>query len=176
MLKQGFVAMLVGTILILSIGVFPVFKMKQYAVRKEIKRRIKNSIPEDELHILTFHSPETDVEWVREGKEFILGERMFDVVRKEIKGDSTVFHCVNDKEEAVLFAQLDDYVQKELQGNSKSSKRKRTSLKVQQIQLFFDDIQESKSLDFKEEKRKIAFYTFSLQKASLEIIPHPPQV
>lgn len=175
MFKNVFVGLLIGALLTISVGILPIFKMKQYSVRKEIKRRIKNSIPEEELHILTFLSPETDVEWVREGKEFVFGQRMYDVVHKEIKGDSTVFHCVNDKEEALLFAHLDDYVQKEMQGNSKHSKRKRSSGKVLRIQLFCDVLPTRPVYIIETDEKVIPNYRFSLKSSIKEIIPHPPQ-
>jgi hypothetical protein len=176
MFKHVFVGLIIGVLLAVSVGMFPVFKMKQYVIRKEIKRRIKNSIPEEELHVLTFHSPESDVEWVREGKEFILGDRMYDVVHQEIKGDSTVFHCVNDKEEAILFAHLEDYVQKELQGNSKQSKKKRTNGKIFRLQLFCDAFIIPFNLYTEADKNVLPAYTFRVKTNFPEISPQPPQV
>lgn len=175
MFKNVFVGLLIGVLLAISVGIFPVFKMKQYAIRKEIKRRIKSAIPESELHTLTFLSPETDVEWVREGKEFIFGTRMYDVVHKKIKGDSTVFQCINDKEETVLFANLDDFVQKELQGNSKNSKRKRSIGKLVRLQLFCDSVSMPYKLFIDTEREFHSDYNFRIKTNSKEIIPHPPQ-
>ncbi|MFA7274584.1 MAG: hypothetical protein WC044_11995 [Crocinitomicaceae bacterium] len=176
MFKKSFVGLLIGALLILSVGIFPVFKIKQQAIRKDIKRRIKNSIPDEELHILTFRSPATDVEWVKEGKEFILGDRMYDVVRAEVKGDSTVFHCINDTEEAVLFAQLDDYVQKELQSNSHSSKKKTNSSKTVQIQLFCVDFEWFLSIEDPSEKSLFPNYQEAIANRFSDLIPRPPQI
>jgi len=149
--------------------------MKQYVIRKEIKRQIKNSIPKEELHILTFFSPETDVEWVREGKEFIFGKRMFDVVQKEIKGDSTIFHCINDKEEAILFANLDNYVQKEIQGDSKQSKSKRMNGKLVRLLLFCDSL--TIPIEFFREIHiaSSSAYFFSIKSNFLKVSPQPPK-
>lgn len=102
-------------------GVFFVFKIQQYKVRKEIKHLIKAGIPENELH--EFHLSNKDYEqlnWVRPDIEFQKGNEMFDIVRAETKGDSILLHCVNDKEEAVLFAQLDELIQKKMEKESKA--------------------------------------------------------
>lgn len=102
-------------ILIINIvGYYPVFKVDQYLVRKEIKRRIKESVPHKDLHNFQFLSSEVaNLDWVKPKKEFRLDEHMYDVVYRTEQGDSTYFECINDVAERNLFAKLDEITKKQ---------------------------------------------------------------
>lgn len=90
------------------------FKIDQYLVRREVKRRIKESVPQNELHNFKFLSTEVaNLDWVKPKKEFRLGEHMYDVVTKTVVGDSTYFSCINDVKEKNLFAHLDELAKKQ---------------------------------------------------------------
>jgi heat shock protein HspQ len=45
-------------------------------------------------------------------KEFIYEGEFYDIVKKEIKKDSTIYYCVNDKEETKLVENLREYQNK----------------------------------------------------------------
>ena len=65
-------------------GVYPVFKIGQWQARSEIKHKIKEAIPERELHLISVStSANKAIDWVQEGKEFRLNGRMYDVVRQQ---------------------------------------------------------------------------------------------
>lgn len=81
----------------------PAFHFLQNQARSEMKARIKAGVPEKELHQITFASEE-DILWVRDGKEFKLKGRLYDVVRRE----GNTFFCVDDEQETQLFAHLDE--------------------------------------------------------------------
>lgn len=94
-------------------GVFTFFKVQQLVIRREIKRQIKAGVPDEELHILSFSASEADrLEWEEEGREFRWKGQMYDVVRKEIAGNTVHYYCINDSEETELFLALDDMVRK----------------------------------------------------------------
>lgn len=103
-------------------GIFIVFKIEQYHIRKDIKHQIKAGIPKDELHFFSFSQNEYEqLEWIRPDIEFRLGNNMFDIVRVENFQDSIQLYCVNDKEEAILFAQLDEMIRKKMEQESNTS-------------------------------------------------------
>ncbi|OFZ56040.1 MAG: hypothetical protein A3D92_21270 [Bacteroidetes bacterium RIFCSPHIGHO2_02_FULL_44_7] len=107
---QRFVsAGMIGLILLYSVGYFPIYKLEQNRITSEIKKRIKQSVPEAELHLISFRSLQ-DIVWTKPGKEFILGEHMYDVVHNVSKEGRVQFLCINDVEESILFARLDDLV------------------------------------------------------------------
>lgn len=116
MLKRIITTCLVGVILVCSVGHYPIYWVKRSNVRSAIKHRIKNSIPEDELHLIIFNAEE-DINWTREGKEFKMGEYMYDIVHDVSTDEKVRLMCVNDVEEAILFADLDALVNRNLGGD-----------------------------------------------------------
>lgn len=167
--------LLICSIVICNVGYFPLFKLEQAKIRKAIKHKIKNSIPENQLHEFRFKHPATDVIWTREGKEFRLHDRMYDIVRSKREGNFTVFYCVNDVEETVLFAHLDDFVKKYMQDKSKNSKKKRTSRTIAYFPLFCEDFTAELNWSSLELKTEIPPYQFSVKNAVQSIYSPPPQ-
>lgn len=98
-------------------GFFLVFKIKQYYVRQEIKHRIKQGVPDDELILITVtpaiqHKLEWEFEWEDE-KEFRYEGMMYDVVKTEVIDETTIaYYCISDEQETTLFANLDEQVKK----------------------------------------------------------------
>ncbi len=98
-------------------GFFPVFKLLQNRIRKEIKIKIKQGVSEEELHKICF-SEGDKIDWVREGREFRCNDQMFDIVKQEKENGRIVYLCINDKEEAQLFANLDALVKKQMDNDT----------------------------------------------------------
>ncbi len=94
-----------------GLGYIIVFKSFQYAIRKEVKRKIKSSVPEKDLIIIKLTS--ADISSCKNGykkidiNEFRLSGKMYDIVRTEVSGDTTILHCFNDTKEEQLFSNLD---------------------------------------------------------------------
>ena len=101
-------------------GVFIAYRFEQYSIRKEIKKQIKEGVPQNELTtILCTKKNESEIIWQNE-KEFLFHGNLYDVVRKEIlaNGD-TRYECINDKQETELFVSLDKKVGKQLDARHK---------------------------------------------------------
>jgi len=110
------------TVIFNMAGIFIVFKVEQAYVRREIKHQIKSGIPENVLHSFVYSKKEYEqLDWVRKDIEFRLNNEMFDIVRSEIKDDTVLLYCVNDKEETILFAQLDEMIKNKTEQESNSS-------------------------------------------------------
>jgi len=101
-------------------GFYPIFVTLQLLTRQEIKMRIKQGIPEDEIHKIAFGANEK-INWVKEGKEFRLNNEMFDIVRQEVVNGQEIFYCINDKEEEKLFANLDELVKRQMEDENSSA-------------------------------------------------------
>ncbi len=127
------------TILLLSlfsfhiVGVYVSFQVREHYIKKDIKRRIKKGVPQEELaHIIYKPSNKNQFEWKHKA-EFRYEGTMYDIVRTEFVNDSTqIFHCVNDSQETVLFADLEQRLEEELGLNlpSKNGKKSPTSAKT----------------------------------------------
>jgi hypothetical protein len=101
----------IAMILVSTVGHFPLFKMEQMEVQAKMRKKIKSGIPHHKLCTINFSSNET-IRWIKKGKEFILRNQLYDVVRKDPQQPFT-FYCLNDTEESKLFAKLQYEVNKE---------------------------------------------------------------
>jgi hypothetical protein len=88
-------------------GFFIYFEFERYHVRKEIKRAIKHSLPQNEFKQFNFTIKEyNDLTWINE-HEFKMNGRLYDVVKKNKSNVGFCLSCIDDIQETVLFAQLD---------------------------------------------------------------------
>ena len=117
-MKKLLVFLLLSIFLYNQAGYLIAFKIEQIEARKEIKRRIKNSVPQNELTIIRIGDHNRhEMQWVEDGREFMFNNSLFDVVRVETQGDELVYHCINDTQEKELFAELEEHVSKQMDAN-----------------------------------------------------------
>lgn len=123
-----------------SLGYFVTFKILQYKIRKEVKRQIKFSIPENQL--VNLYIPKSvefggDGSFVRIHKgEFRYKGQMYDIIRYEDLGDTTKYTCFHDVKESGLFDNLDKMVRE----NSPNNPKQHTNQRLNSIisVLFFE--------------------------------------
>ncbi len=112
-------------------GYYFVFKIKQQKIRKEVKQRIRNSIPLEELTLFIFDTSSEEykkIKWVEE-HEFRYNGSMYDIVRQSPGRNGNVsFYCINDSDEEKLFAGLDKYIGDTGSGNENETEN--DSLKI----------------------------------------------
>lgn len=95
------------------------------AVRKEVKSKLKSTVPPNELTVIQLKNSESNaLTWVRANKEFIYKGKMYDVVSKAIYANSIRYVCITDTQEEALFKHLNDLV-------NMSSHAKKSVLKLQ---------------------------------------------
>jgi hypothetical protein len=97
-----------------SAGYTLVFTTLQYHARNEIKRMIRQRVPEEQLEVFAIsraeeRMPDGPFQRVHE-REFWYHGHLYDIVRSEQQNDTTIYYCINDIVEQKLFAQLDDHV------------------------------------------------------------------
>lgn len=100
-MKRLFSILFILVLLVPYLGTYGWLQFKKYQVRKEIKTRIISGINKKELVLLKFTTKEinTDLRWKHAG-EFEYRNQMFDVVKKEVRSDSTFYYCLNDYAES----------------------------------------------------------------------------
>lgn len=159
-------------------GYLLIFKIQQYQIRKEMKHRIKNGVPKEELTLLKIPQALEEesnpvFQRIHEG-EFRYEGKMYDIVRREIHEDTTWYFCVSDEKETVLFANLDELVNKETNQNPQ---RKQQSEKLQQLlNTFFIVYSNRARLVSSLKESELTNYQFSLQTWTNSPSVPPPQV
>jgi hypothetical protein len=119
MLKKSFSVLLLAAVIFNMTGFFIVFKIEQSIVRKNIKRQIKDGVPNSELHSFTMSiSDYENLDWLKAEKEFKFNNSLFDVVKSTKFKDSITLQCINDRQELELFARLDQAVQNQMERES----------------------------------------------------------
>ena len=170
-------ALLLSIFLFNIIGYYFLFKIQQYEVRKEIKSKIKNNVPENDLILLSFHPSSkeySEIEWIK-NHEFRYKGQLFDIVRLARDNDGTIrYKCINDKQEEILFENLDEWVQKHMESESNSDPSSKNILKLFSIVYF-----SSTQVYFLEQNTTLSLksdYIFHYSSPALEIISPPPQL
>ena len=89
------------------VGFFTFVELEHYFIRKEIKKAIKLSVPENQLIKFHFTAKESQkLNWVKP-HEFRLNGRFYDVVHKQKVNGIWCFQCIDDRQETALFEKLD---------------------------------------------------------------------
>lgn len=173
-MKSSVLIVICGFILFSVIGYYPMYKMEQAAIRHAIKTRLKNGVDDSDLHYIVFES-EDDIQWTRINKEFRIGNRMFDVVRRK-EGDKLAFYCINDVEEEQLFQQLDEAVNNSL-NDPKSPIQKTGKIVLRLLKApCSKDVLDIDFIIFSEDKKCIFEYRNFYSGDYSQISTPPPQV
>lgn len=113
-MKKIFYIVLILTLLLEVGGCIFIFKIKQYSIRKEIKTKIKEGVPQQELVIFRFSEEQlAKLEW-KHSREFRFRDMMYDIVRRSVENDIHILYCVSDEQENRLFVRLDEMTHRSL--------------------------------------------------------------
>jgi len=98
-------------------GFFIVFKFEQYAVKSDIKSLLRKNIPDSKFEMIRISNAEiisgtSDFRYLDDNNEFFYKGRLYDIARSSNDGTTTVFYCINDKNEEQLFTQLEEHIQR----------------------------------------------------------------
>ncbi len=142
--------------------------------KKEMKRKIKAGLKEEELHHFKLSKEEYEqLDWIH-AKEFRLKDEMFDVVRKEsLSNDTILLSCINDKQESILFANLNEHIEQHFDIQKDGKPYSKTLIKLIKIQALLHSYQHNSYIDFNE------FYfaknKYLLASEYLPLIVPPPE-
>ena len=163
---------IIGLILTYTVGYFPIYKLEQGRIATEIKTRIKKSVPVDELHLITFTSLR-EIVWIKPGKEFKLGNHLYDVVQDVSEKGKISYLCINDVEESLLFARLDELVSRLMDndGNPIHKSGKQIVKLISPIQYFVELIEVDQPHDIEKETFP---ETYALYESEGLKVPLPP--
>jgi hypothetical protein len=144
----------------------------QAQVRREVKRRIKEGLAPEQLHLLTFSAKEAAaLDWKEQGREFKYQGMFYDVVRVQQVGSQLLYQCITDTQERNLFEALDQLVQDHM---GRSAKQKSLKLLVKNLATACQTNRIQYPLEFLSMVPQAEFhYQFSLS-TSIQDIPVPP--
>ena len=81
------------------------FSIVKNNIQKEIRQEIRRGLSEKDLTIITVPvNDESGICWIKPGKEFTCGGKMYDVVKIKISGNSKTYYCIDDIKEKKLIA------------------------------------------------------------------------
>ena len=88
------------------VGYFPIVKINQYLIYKQIERQIANLTPNQFLHKITISTENPNltsrIRWEKPNKDFWHNGTLFDIVRVVKNSKSITYYCIEDKKETNL--------------------------------------------------------------------------
>lgn len=155
------------------IGYVIVFKVLQNQVRHEIKQKIKQSVPDNELIIIAVPFDDDHcLMWTKPNKEFRFKGEMYDVVKIESRGNQILYFCIHDFKESKLFAEIDHHIHNHIANNP--NHRKRTNyLNKKVITDYISQTLLANSYSFNSKNLPFKKYINLYHSISMEI-PYPP--
>jgi hypothetical protein len=130
-LKKQFLAIAFLFVLIAPLAtMFLYLQFEKASIKREIKWKMIAGMDHEELVLLKFSKEETQTKlrW-EHSKEFEYNGQMYDVVSKEIKGDSIFYRCWWDHAETALNKKLQKLVAKAF-NNDENKQRNQKQLNV----------------------------------------------
>ena len=105
-----------------SIGFVISFQLFRHEWRLKVREQLAISFGKDEVSFFTFHKNNP----TSNRHEFEINGQFYDVISREIQGDSVVVKCFSDEKETQLIAQFHDDIQKNIA--QKTDYQKKTQL------------------------------------------------
>lgn len=153
------------------VGFFTYFELEHYHIRKDIKRALKQTVPENQLKNFDFTKKEVkNLTWIK-SNEFKLNGRFYDVVERTSTKNGFHFKCIDDFQETQLFQNLEESTAYNLSNSSSSSPLKHwlKLLKTPYDSDFFT-IRIGNSFNLVEDSLMVFFYKFK------DSTPYTPSV
>ncbi|PKP04554.1 MAG: hypothetical protein CVU14_00145 [Bacteroidetes bacterium HGW-Bacteroidetes-9] len=156
-----------------TVGYFFVFKVKELQVKSEVKKLIRNSVPEDQLVQIRLSSDnEVDFKWIH-SKEFWYKGIMYDVVRFKVVSVNVIdYYCFEDKKETGLNDRLNSIVREMMNGNNHFAKV--NNLFFGFFAGLFPPVHNAAQFYSVEKPVLYCFYVSYYSYLHLSVIPHPP--
>ena len=103
------------------VGFFTYFEWEHYHIRKDIKRALKHSVPENQLKEFDFTSKEIkELTWVKP-HEFKFNHHFYDIIEKTHTKNGFHLKCIDDIQETELFQKLEESIAYNISNSSPTS-------------------------------------------------------
>lgn len=147
-------------------GFLTYFFVKQQIIYAEVRAKMSDTSNHEKI---TLHKDDVQkYAWGR--KELKIGEKLFDIVKQEAKGDSLVFDCVRDKKEEALYTTLEKFLD-----HKEQKKKNNATAQVNLVKfLLLVSILPQQNYVTNIEPRLISFKDSSLKLNSSGVTPDTP--
>ncbi len=161
------------SLLIPYLGTYTWLRYKINAVKSEVSTRIKAGIEKKDLVLLKFsiRDSETRLRW-KHAKEFEFQGQMFDIVTRELHGDSISFYCLKDHEESTINRHIKSLAAK-IAGQDPVQRDNHQRLNNFYKSLY-NSIPFSLSLSTPEIQMEQGFYSYAFNYSSIQLPPPSP--
>jgi hypothetical protein len=170
-LKRFLPVILLLAILNETWGYYVFFRIMQYEARKIMTGKISLLDDKEQLTVITVNIlDQSSIHWIREKKEFIYHDSLYDVVRISTTDQTVTYYCINDTREKEIisdFQKTDDH-------RTDTSKSRLLSKLI--IQCWY--IGQGIITQFFDQSNDICFAgpVFSCKTAYKEILTPPPEI
>ena len=158
------------------VGFFTYFEWEHYHIRKDIKRALKHSVPENQLKNFDFTNKEIkNLTWIK-SNEFKLNGRYYDVIKRIPTKNGFHFKCIDDFQETELFQKLEESTAVNLNNSSSSSPLKHW-LKLLKTPFLFNEMSVKPIFSYVSNRESSNYiYHFSIKGISQIPVYLPPKV
>ena len=116
--KRAISLIMLALLLVQPLGPLLLFSVQRQQAKREIKQRLKAAAKEEDLIRLTIPlalERGSNTRFLRiDDREFRLDGKMYDIIRQEVRGDTTYYVCIEDVKETVLFAGLEALIRNDI--------------------------------------------------------------
>jgi hypothetical protein len=116
-----------------QIGHHLVFTLAKWNAKEIISKNLKLNIVNDLVEKIADNN---NINWEEKNKEFELDGQMYDVVKKEVIHNKTLYYCINDQKENGLIQVYNNWIQK-AHSNDQKKQNAKSILKFTQIECEF---------------------------------------
>lgn len=120
-MKKAVSILLLSIFLLSQIGHQLVFTLAKWDAKNLIRQQLQSSHFDGIVETIQENKY---MHWEEKDTEFELFGQMFDVIKKEMKGDSTVYFCINDSKEQELLTMYHQWMQHHDSDNDKKNNAK----------------------------------------------------
>ncbi len=115
MLQRLVYTAILALFLLQIVGYLPVFKLKQWDIRRKMELMIKENVLNETVHRITISDDnKTQVHWERADKEFWFEGNLYDIIRSEIKEGATIYYYLSDVKETNLTLKYAETLKKQV--------------------------------------------------------------
>jgi hypothetical protein len=151
------------------IGFYLSFEIEHNQIHKEVQSRIIKSLPESQLAVIKIpFSDKKKIRWKEYGKEFNYEGNMYDVVRSEIRTDTTYYWCFSDEKETKLLVHFDQLIK-----DQTDHSRSKQIQKKQEVNYFLKEVSSGSFLT----EKPMLFCNFSsfYKSIVIDVLSPPPR-
>jgi hypothetical protein len=156
--------------------IFVIFQVQKKQIKREVKWKMISGIDREVLVLLKFTEEEkkNQLKW-KTSNEFEYKGEMYDIVEKEVKGDTTLYWCWLDNEETKLNRQYEELVFYALECNPINQENKKQIAKFFKIP-FLSEPTEKTAIAFQEINNIYLYDQNFYQSVSSSPADPPPKI